>query len=123
MQMAATPDTSDLRALARVILEQEELEQARHQRPRYDLRPVHRRLVEGVRIGFVLGIALGVASTGAGTSSTFRQPAWLASFVLFTLAGTVVGAVLGATTGVIARSLQRRRLDHDLALLLDEPAP
>ena len=82
--MPDTPaDTSDLRALARVILDQEDLEQAamRPAGPPYDLEPVRRQCAKGLRVGSLLGIALGLASSGAGTATTFRQPAWAASFV------------------------------------------
>jgi NhaP-type Na+/H+ or K+/H+ antiporter len=114
-------DTSDLRALARVILDREDLEQASmtSSQPAFDPYPVRRRLAKGLRLGSLLGVALGLASSGAGTADTFRQPAWLAFFVLFTLAGTVLGAAVGAATGLVARSTQRRRLDRELADLVD----
>jgi hypothetical protein len=120
--MPAPTDTSDLRALARVILDQEELEQAamRPPQPPYDLQPVRRQFLKGLRVGSLLGIALGVASTGAGTASTFRQPGWAASLVLLASAGTVLGAAFGACSGLVTRWSQRRRLDRDLAAMVAE---
>ncbi|MEX1007867.1 MAG: hypothetical protein WD271_08495 [Acidimicrobiia bacterium] len=111
-------DTSDLRALARVILDQEDLEQSAGREPRYELRPVYRRFVEGVRVGILLGVALGFASTGAGTATTFREPAWFAYFALFTVAGTALGAIGGAAVGLGVRWSQRRGLDAELASLV-----
>lgn len=111
-------DTSDLRALARVILDQEDLDQSAGRDPRYELRPVHRRFVEGVRVGLLLGVALGLTSTGAGTAAIFREPAWLAYFALFTVAGTALGAIVGAAVGLGVRRSQRRGLDAELALLV-----
>jgi hypothetical protein len=120
--MPDTPaDTTDLRALARVILDQEDLEQAAMRpSPPYDLQSVRRQCVKGVRVGSLLGIALGLASSGAGTATTFRQPAWAASFVILTLAGTASGAAVGAGAGLVTRWSQRRRLDHELAILVGE---
>ena len=85
-----------------------------------DLEPVRRQLLKGLRVGSLLGIALGVASTGAGTASTFRQPGWAASLVLLTSAGTVLGAAFGVCSGLVTRWSQRRRLDRDLATLVAE---
>jgi hypothetical protein len=118
-------DTSDLRALARVILDQEDLEQAamRPLQPPYDLHPVRRQCVKGLRVGSLLGLTLGLASSGAGTATTFRQPAWAASFVVLTVAGTTLGAAAGAGAGVVTRWSQRRRLDRDLAALVAEHQP
>lgn len=118
-------DTSDLRALARVILDQEDLEQAamNPSQPFYDLHPVRRRCVKGLRLGSLLGVTLGLASTGAGTATTFRQPAWVAYFALFTVAGTTLGAVGGAGAGLVTRWSQRRRLDCELADLVGEHQP
>jgi hypothetical protein len=111
-------DASDLRALARVILDQEDLEQRAGRAPRYELRPVQRRFVGGVRVGLLLGVALGFASTGAGTATALRQPSWLAYFALFTVAGTVSGAGIGAAVGLAVRWSQRRGLDAELASLV-----
>ena len=99
--MPDTTDTSDLRALARVILDREDLEQAamNPSQPPYDLHPVRRRCVKGLRLGSLLGVTLGLASSGAGTATTFRQPGWGASFVLFTVAGTTLGAAGGVGRG------------------------
>jgi hypothetical protein len=124
--MPDTPaDTSDLRALARVILDQEDLEQAamRSLQPLYDLEPVRRQCVRGLRVGSLLGITLGLASSGVGTATTFRQPAWAASFVVLTVAGTTLGAAAGAGAGVVTRWSQRRRLDRELAALVAEHQP
>ncbi|HXY90908.1 MAG TPA: hypothetical protein VEP49_00365 [Acidimicrobiia bacterium] len=114
--MPPSGDRSDLRALARVILDQEEREQASmHARPpRYELEPVRRRCAEGVRLGFVLGLSLGLTSTGAGTGATFRPGAWLAVFLLFLAAGTALGAVVGVAAGAVVRWSQRRGLDAEL---------
>jgi cation transporter-like permease len=117
-------DTSDLRALARVILDQEDLEQSVGGRgPGYELSPVHRRFVEGVRVGLLMGVAVGLASTGAGTATTFREPASLQYFVLFTIAGTSLGAIAGAALGLSVRWSQRRRLDAELVSLVQDPPP
>jgi hypothetical protein len=123
--MPAATDASDLRALARVILDREELEQAAMHSalPPYDPQPVRRQSAKGLRVGSLLGIALGVASTGAGTASTFRQPGWAASLVLLTSAGTVLGAAIGACSGLATRWSQRRRLDRELAALVTEHQP
>jgi hypothetical protein len=123
--MREMSDTSDLRALARVILDQEDLEQASMcpAWPAYDPSPVRRRFGKGLRLGSLIGIALGLASAGAGTSHTFRQPAWLGFFALFAVAGTVLGAVAGTAAGLVARSSQRRRLDRELAELVEENQP
>jgi hypothetical protein len=124
--MPDTPaDTADLRALARVILDQEDLEQAA-MRPAgspYDLQPVRRHCAKGLRVGSLLGFTLGLASSGAGTATTFRQPAWAASFVVLTVAGTALGAAVGAGAGLVKRWAQRRRLDRELATLVDEHQP
>ncbi len=123
--MPDTCDTSDLRALARVILDQEDLEQAamRPSRSPYDLHPVRRRCVKGLRLGSLLGITLGLASSGAGTATTFRQPAWAAYFALFTVAGTTLGAAGGAGAGLATRWSQRRRLDREFEALVAEHQP
>ena len=113
-------DTSDLRALARVILDQEDLEQSVGRGPRYELRPVQRRFVDGVRVGLLMGVAVGLASTGAGTASTFREPASLQYFVLFTVAGTSLGAIAGVALGLGASWSQRRRLDAELVSLVQD---
>jgi hypothetical protein len=113
-------DTSDLRALARVILDQEDLEQSVARGPRYELRPVHRRFVEGVRVGLLVGVAVGLASTGAGTATTFREPASLEYFLLFTVAGTSLGAIAGVALGLGVRWSQRRGIDAELASLVRE---
>ena len=121
--MPETPtDTSDLRALARVILDQEDLEQAamRPSQPPYDLQPVRRLCVKGLRVGSLLGLTLGLASSGVGTASTFRQPGWVASFVILTMGGTMLGTAVGAGAGLLTRWSQRRRLDRELAALVDE---
>jgi hypothetical protein len=110
--------TSDLRALARVILDQEDLEQSAGCAPRYELRPVHRRFVEGMRVGLLLGVGLGFASTGAGNGTALREPFWLAYFALFTVGGTVSGASIGAAAGLGVRWSQRRDLDAELASLV-----
>jgi cation transporter-like permease len=115
-------DTSDLRALARVILDQEDLEQSVGRGPRYELRPVHRRFVEGVRIGLLIGAAVGLASAGAGTATTFREPASLQYFLLFTVAGTSLGALTGVALGLGVSWSQRRGLDAELvSLVRDSP--
>jgi hypothetical protein len=118
-------DTSDLRALARVILDREDLEQAAMygSRPAYDPYPVRRRFGRGLRLGSLLGISLGLASAGAGTSHTFRQPAWLGFLALFAVAGTMLGAAAGTAAGLVVRSSQRRRLDRDLADLVEDNQP
>lgn len=123
--MPAPTDTADLRALARVILDQEELEQAAMHpaQPPYDLQPVRRQSLKGLRVGSLLGIALGVASTGAGTASTLRQPGWALSLVLLTAAGTGLGTAIGACSGLVTRWSQRRHLDRELAGLVTERRP
>jgi hypothetical protein len=121
--MPDTPtDTADLRALARVILDQEDLEQAamRPSGPPYDLQPVRRLCAKGLRVGSLLGFALGLASSGVGTATTFRQPAWLLSFVVLTVIGTTIGAAVGAAAGLVTRWSQRRRLDRELVALVAE---
>jgi hypothetical protein len=121
--MPETPaDTADLRALARVILDQEDLEQAamRPSDPPYDLQPVRRQCAKGLRVGSLLGFTLGLASSGVGTATTFRQPAWAVSFVVLTVVGTTVGAAVGAATGLVTRWSQRRRLDRELVALVSE---
>jgi hypothetical protein len=118
-------DASDLRALARVILDQEDLEQAsmRLSQPPYELYPVRRQCVKGLRLGSLLGLTLGLASSGVGTDTTFRQPAWAASFALFTVAGTTLGAAAGTGSGLVTRWSQRRRLDRELAALVGQDHP
>jgi hypothetical protein len=118
--MPSGSDASELRALARVILDQEDLEQSAGRAPRYELRPVQHRFVEGMRIGLFLGVALGVASTGAGTATALREPSWLAYFALFTIAGTVSGAGIGAAVGLGVRWSQRRGLDAELVSLVGD---
>ena len=66
--------------------------------PPYDLQPVRRQLLKGLRVGSLLGSPSGGVD-GAGTASTFRQPGWAASLVLLTSAGTVLGAAFGACVG------------------------
>ena len=96
-----------------MILDQEELEQAamRPAQPPYDLQPVRRQFLKGLRVGSLLGIALGVASTGAGTASTFRQPGWAASLVLLTVgrhrARRRVRRVLGSGHTLVAAAPSR----------------
>jgi hypothetical protein len=120
--MPASTDTSDLRALARVILDQEDLEQAAMlpSGPPYDLHPIRRRCVKGLRIGSLLGLTLGLASSGAGTAAAFRQPGWVATFAIVSVAGTMLGASVGAAAGLVTRWTQRRRLDRELAALVAE---
>jgi cation transporter-like permease len=120
--MAPGSNTSDLRALARVILDQEDLEQSVSRGPRYELRPVHRRFIEGVRVGLLMGVAVGLASTGVGTATTLREPASLQYFMLFTVAGTSLGAIAGAALGLGVSWSQRRGLDAELvSLVRDSP--
>jgi hypothetical protein len=121
--MPAAPDTSDLRALARVILDQEDLEQSamRVSRPPYELAPVRRRAVEGARVGLLVGVGLGLASLGSGTARTFRSPAWVVYFVLFVVIVTTVGVMAGAIAGVVVQYAQRRGIDSELAELTVEP--
>ena len=123
--MPAPTDVSELRALARVILDQEELEQAamHSAQPPYDPQPVRRQSLKGLRVGSLLGMALGVASTGAGTATTLRQPGWAVSLVLLTAAGSVLGTAIGACSGLVTRWSQRRRLDCELAALVTEHRP
>jgi len=120
--MPAPTDTSDLRALARVILDQEDLEQAamRPSGPPYDLDPIRRRCVKGLRIGSLLGLTAGLASSGVGTAATFRQPGWAATFAIVSVAGSALGASVGAVAGLVTRWSQRRRLDRELAALVAE---
>jgi hypothetical protein len=113
-------ETSDLRALARVILDREDLEQGVHRRARYDLHPVSRRAAEGARIGVILGLALGISSTGVLTPLAPHDPEWFAMFVLISVATTALGAIAGSALGVGVRTVQRRQLDRDLARLVDE---
>jgi hypothetical protein len=121
----AAPDTSDLRALARVILDQEDLEQSAmraHCRP-YELAPVRRRILEGARVGLLVGVGLGLASLGSGTARTFRSPTWVVYFLLFVVIVTAAGVVCGAIAGVVVQYAQRRRLDSELAeVTVDLPA-
>jgi hypothetical protein len=117
--MPDTPDRSDIRALARVILEQEERDQSamRTPRPRYELHPVRRRFVKGLRSGLLVGVALGLASSGLGTTDKthpFHPADWLLSFALFSVVGTVVGALAGALIGMGVRWWQRHELDTAL---------
>ena len=122
--MPDTPDRSDIRALARVILEQEEREQAamRNRRPSLELHPVRRRLTSGFRLGLLFGLALGLASSGLGTTEPFHPSGWLESFALFTVVGPVVGAVVGAVIGVGVRWWQRYELAAELDIELEELA-
>jgi hypothetical protein len=109
-------DTSDLRALARVILDREDLEQSAMRaavRP-YELAPVRRRVTEGARVGLLVGVGLGLASIGSGTARTFRSPSWAVSLVLFVVLMVAAGAAFGATVGLVVRWVQRRRLDAEL---------
>jgi hypothetical protein len=115
-------ETTDLRALARVILDREDLEQAVHRRPRYELRPVSRRAADGARIGVILGLALGISSTGVLTPLAPHDPEWFAMFVLISAATTAIGTVAGSAVGVGVRTVQRRQLDRDFARLVDEHA-
>ena len=120
--MPASSDTSDLRALARVILDQEDLEQAA-MRPLgepYDLDPIRRRCEKGLRTGALLGLTAGLASSGVGTAATFRPPGWAATLAIVSVAGTVLGASVGAAAGLVTRWSQRRRLDRELAALVAE---
>jgi hypothetical protein len=114
--MPDTSDRSDIRALARVILEQEEREQAamRTPRPVYELNPVRRRLAKGIRLGLVIGIALGLASIRLGTTEQVHPAGWLASFVLWTVGGTLAGALAGAVIGLVVRWWQRQELGTQL---------
>jgi hypothetical protein len=112
-------DTSDLRALARVILDREDLEQSAMRaavRP-YELAPVRRRVAEGARVGLLVGVGLGLASVGSGTARTFRSPAWAVYLVLFVVLMVAVGAAFGAVVGLVVRWVQRRRLDVELTEL------
>jgi hypothetical protein len=121
--MPTAPDTSDLRALARVILDREDLEQSAMRarvRP-YELAPVRRRVVEGARVGLLVGVGLGLASVGSGTARTFRSPQWALYLVLFVVMVIAVGAAVGAGAGLVVRWVQRRRLDRELTELT-EPA-
>jgi hypothetical protein len=120
--MPAAAETSDLRALARVILDQEDLEQSamRVSRRPYELAPVRRRTLEGARVGLLVGVGLGLASLGSGTARTFRSPAWLVYFLLFVVIVTAAGVVAGAIAGLAVQYAQRRRLDSELADLTDE---
>ncbi len=113
-------DTSDLRALARVILDQEDLEQSAGREPCYELRPVHRRFVEGVRVGLLLGVVLGFSSTGAGAATTLREPTLHADFALYVVAGTALGTTVGIAAGLGVRWRQRRALDAELASLVGD---
>jgi hypothetical protein len=119
--MPPASDTSDLRALARVILDREDEEQALIQRPRYDLHPVSRRFEDGARTGLVVGLTLGLASTGVVSPGVPHTPHWFVWFALFTASGTTIGACWGALIGLGVRASQRRQLDRELALLVDEP--
>ena len=96
-------DTSDLRALARVILDQEDLEQAAMRPSRPAVRPRSRSavsVVKGLRVGSLLGVTLGLASSGAGTATTFRQPGvGRRPSCSLTVAGTALGAAVGAAAG------------------------
>jgi hypothetical protein len=115
--MSPPADTSDLRALARVILDQEDLEQSAMRasvRP-YELAPVQRRVAEGARVGLLVGVGLGLASFGSATARTFRSPQWVLYLVLFIAIAVAVGAIVGAVAGLVVQWMQRRRLDAELA--------
>lgn len=117
--MPPATDTSDLRALARVILDQEDLEQSAMRaavRP-YELAPVQRRAAEGARVGFLVGVALGLASLGSATARTFRSPEWVLYVALFIVIAIAAGAIVGASAGLVVQWVQRRRLDAELAEL------
>jgi hypothetical protein len=119
--MPAAPDTSDLRALARVILDREDLDQSAMRasvRP-YELAPVRRRVLEGARVGLLAGVGLGLASVGSGTARTFQPPQWAMYFGLFIVMTIAIGAAVGAGAGLVVRSVQRRRLDRELVQLTD----
>jgi hypothetical protein len=121
--MPTAPDTSDLRALARVILDREDLEQSAMRasvRP-YELAPVRRRVVEGARVGLLIGVGLGLASVGSGTARTFRSPQWALYLVLFVVMATAIGAAVGACAGFVVHGVQRRRLDRELTELTKPP--
>jgi hypothetical protein len=117
--MPSELDTSDLRALARVILDQEDLEQSAMRAPvrRYELAPVRRRALEGVRVGLLVGAGLGLASLGSATPRTFRSPQWAVYLVLFVAIAVALGAAIGAAAGLLVQYTQRRRLDAELAEL------
>jgi len=117
--MPSAPDTSDLRALARVILDQEDLEQSAIRarvRP-YELAPVRRRAVEGARVGLFVGVGLGLASVGSATARTFRPPEWVLYLALFIAIAVAAGAIVGASAGLVVQWMQRRRIDAELAEL------
>jgi hypothetical protein len=115
-------EASDLRALARVILEREELEQsfARPARLPYEVAPVQRRATEGARVGLLLGLALGAAPAEAGAAASSWTPRSLAFLVVFVVAGPALGACAGALGGIVVRATQRRRLDDELCELVGE---
>ncbi len=120
--MPPAAETPDLRALARVILDREDREQAVRGRPRYELHPVSRRGAEGARVGMIVGLALGISSTSAVTPAAPRQPEWLVTFGLVTAASTAIGALAGSALGLGVRAAQRRQLDRELEHLVDEDA-
>ena len=120
--MPPVAEASDLRALARVILDREDREQAVRRRPRYELHPVSRRGAEGARVGMIVGLALGISSAGAATPAVSRPPEWFVTFVLVTVASTALGALAGSALGLGVRAAQRRQLDRDLEHLVDESA-
>jgi hypothetical protein len=118
--MPPASDTSDLRALARVILDREDEEQALIQRPRYDLHPVSRRFEDGARTGAIVGLTVTLASTGIVSPGVPHASHWFVSFLIFTGGGTSIGACWGALIGLGVRASQRRHLDRELASLVDE---
>jgi len=121
--MPSPPDTSDLRALARVILDQEDLEQSAigaRVRP-YELAPVRRRAVEGARVGLLVGVGVGLASVGSATARTFRPSEWVLYLALFIAIAIAAGAIVGASAGLVVQWTQRRRIDAELAELAHPP--
>ena len=122
--MPEASGTSDLRALAAHVILVGKTSSSRSTRvPGTTFGPCSRHVGEGTRLGLIVGLGLGLTSTGGVlTPSMPHDPEWLGSFVAFTALGAAVGALAGGAIGVGVRRSQRRQLDRDLAHLVDQEA-
>jgi hypothetical protein len=117
--MSKYSDTSDVRALARAILAQEELEQPsmRGTVPPYELDPVRRRVAAASRTGFVVGLTFGVFYAIEGVAARVWLFGGLAFAAACTVGATALGALVGAFAGLVVRWTQRRALDAEAEAL------
>jgi hypothetical protein len=117
--MSKYADTSDVRALARTILAQEELEQPsmRAHVPPYELEPVRRRVVAASRTGFLVGLTLGVFYAIEGVVARVWLVGGIAFAAAWTVGATALGALVGLSAGLVVRWTQRRALDAEFEAL------